>query len=231
MSYRSIILIVDDEPVGRKTLEALLLTQNYELAFASNGQEALAQAEALRPDLILLDVMMPELDGFETCRRLRTHPQLAEVPIIMVTALDDRDSRLEGIAAGADDFISKPFDRVELRTRVQNISQLNRYRRLLAERTKFTWVVERADEGYLMINNADQILYTNVQARRYLNLPVEESEPVTETFLALAQKHYQPEPQEVWQSWPKYQPEGAALYLVRPASSLAGAFWLQVDLV
>jgi putative two-component system response regulator len=74
MSYRSVILIVDDEPVGRKTLEALLLTQNYELAFAGNGQEALAQAEALRPDLILLDVMMPEMDGFETCRRLRTHP-------------------------------------------------------------------------------------------------------------------------------------------------------------
>jgi DNA-binding response OmpR family regulator len=230
MSYRSIILIVDDEPVGRKTLEALLLTQNYDLVFASNGQEALAQAEALRPDLILLDVMMPQMDGFETCRRLRAHPQLAEVPIVMVTALDDRDSRLEGIAAGADDFISKPFDRVELRTRIQNISQLNRYRRLLAERTKFTWVVERAEEGYLIINNADQILYTNVQARRYLNLPLEESDPVAETFLALAQKHYQPEPQEAWQSWPKYQPEETPLYLVRPASSIAGAFWLQVDL-
>lgn len=231
MSYRSIILIVDDEPAGRKTLEALLLTQNYELAFASNGQEALAQAEALRPDLILLDVMMPEMDGFETCRRLRSHPQLAEVPIIMVTALDDRDSRLEGIAAGADDFISKPFDRVELRTRVQNISQINRYRRLLAERTKFTWVVEQADEGYLIINSADQILYTNVQARRYLNVPAEEAEPVAETFLRLAQEHYQPEPKEAWQTWPKYQPETDPLYLVRPASGMAGAFWLQVSLV
>lgn len=231
MSYQSVVLIVDDEPAGRKTLEALLFTQNYQLAFASDGPEALAKAEAVSPDLILLDVMMPGMDGFEVCRQLRAHPQLAEVPIIMVTALDDRDSRLEGIQAGADDFISKPFDRVELRTRVQNISQINRYRRLLAERTKFKWVVERADEGYLIINRADEILYTNLQARRYLDLPVDEAEQPDETFLKLVQKHYQCEPEEAWRAWPEYQAEWPSHYLVRPASSMAGALWLQVDLV
>lgn len=134
MEYINKILIVDDEPVGRETLGALLLAEGYHLTFASNGEEALEKAADLLPDLILLDVMMPGLDGFEVCRCLRTDPLLAEVPIIMVTALDDRDSRLQGIEAGADDFVTKPFDRIELRTRVRSITRLNRYRRLLLER-------------------------------------------------------------------------------------------------
>jgi DNA-binding response OmpR family regulator len=129
MRHSSTILIVDDEPAGRDTLEALLMAQGYNLAFASNGPEALAKAAELTPDLILLDVMMPGMDGFEVCRRLRTDPLLTEVPVIMVTALDDRDSRLRGIEAGADDFVTKPFDRAELRARVRTITRLNRYRR------------------------------------------------------------------------------------------------------
>src|SRR5215475_3413973 len=103
------ILIVDDEPLGRETLTALLQPQGYQLRFAANGPEALAQAAACPPDLILLDVMMPGMDGFEVCRRLRADPLLREAPVIMLTALDDRVSRLQGIEAGADDFVSKPF--------------------------------------------------------------------------------------------------------------------------
>ncbi|MDH3676053.1 MAG: response regulator, partial [Anaerolineae bacterium] len=136
MEHTSTILIVDDEPTARRTLRALLLNQGYDLAVAANGTEALDMAAELRPDVILLDVMMPEMDGFEVCRRLRAGPELAEVPIIMVTALDDRGSRLEAIEAGADDFVSKPFDRVELRARVQATARLNRYRKLLVERTR-----------------------------------------------------------------------------------------------
>src|SRR5690349_14482562 len=83
-----IILIVDDEPAGRETLAALLLSQGYQLAFASSGAEALRQADELQPDLILLDVMMPGLDGFEVCQRLRADPVLGDVPIILLTALD-----------------------------------------------------------------------------------------------------------------------------------------------
>src|SRR5512147_3079242 len=118
MSTLPILLIVDDTLAGRETLRALLGSSHYQLEFASNGPEALAAAARLIPDLILLDVMMPGMDGFEVCRRLRTDHNLAEVPIIMVTALDDRESRLQGLDAGADDFISKPFDRAELRARV-----------------------------------------------------------------------------------------------------------------
>jgi PAS domain S-box-containing protein len=147
MNTTPVILIVDDEPQGRATLEALLHSSGYRLAFAANGAEALAQTASLTPDLILLDVMMPVMDGFEVCRRLRADPIVAEIPVILLTALDDRDSRLRGIEAGADDFITKPFDRVELRARVQTITRLNRYRRLLLERSKFERLIERAPVG------------------------------------------------------------------------------------
>src|SRR5687767_15826477 len=125
MNAQSKILIADDEQVGRQLLEALLLSQGYALDFAANGTEALAKAINWVPDLILLDVMMPDMDGFEVCRRVRSHQSLAEIPIIMLTALDDKDSRLRGIEAGADEFISKPFDRTELRARVRTITRLN----------------------------------------------------------------------------------------------------------
>ncbi len=134
MEQQSVILIVDDNPFGRDALEDLLYGQGYRLAFAADGHEALDQAAALSPDLILLDVMMPDIDGFEVCRRLRADPHLAEVPVVMITALDDDNSCLRGLEAGADDFISKPFNRARLRARVRTITRLNRYRSLLNER-------------------------------------------------------------------------------------------------
>ena len=94
------ILIVDDDPNVRYILEGLLLREGYHLEFACGGQEALEKAQVLIPSLILLDVMLPEIDGFEVCRKLRAMPLLAEVPIIIITSLEDRDSRLEGIRAG-----------------------------------------------------------------------------------------------------------------------------------
>jgi CheY-like chemotaxis protein len=235
---KSTILIVDDEPVGRETLEALLFRHGYRLAFAGDGPETLTKAAELVPDLILLDVMMPGMDGFEVCQRLRADPVLAEVPIIMVTALDDRDSRLRGIEAGADDFITKPYDRVELRARVAGITRLNRYRRLLAERTRFEWVVEHASDGYVMVDEQDRVLYANPQARLYLGLPPSGPMPAAiegasagTKFGDLAGEQYRCEPQEAWATWPLSPTGDSSLrrYLVRPESPTAGAFWLLVD--
>lgn len=127
----STILIVDDEQVSRYIIELLLSSEGYNLVFASNGEEALEKAQELIPDLMLLDVMMPGMDGFEVCQRLRANKRLGELPIVMVTALDDRDSKLRGIQVGADDFMSKPYDRAELRARVRTITRLNRYRRIV----------------------------------------------------------------------------------------------------
>ncbi len=136
------ILIVDDEPSARDTMEALLLKEEYQLEFAKDGYEGLKIAETMQPDLILLDVMMPGMNGYEVCRRIRATPTLAEVPIIMVTALDDRSSLLLGIEAGADDFLSKPIDRQELRLRVRTIIRLNRYRTLIKQRENLRLMAE-----------------------------------------------------------------------------------------
>lgn len=136
------ILIVDDDPLVRDSLGALLESQNLQIFFASDGPEALEQARLLLPDIILLDVMMPGMDGFVVCHKLRQDVALAEVPIVMLTALDNREARLAGLQAGADDFLSKPFDSVELLTRLQNILRLNRYRKLLDERARFVQALE-----------------------------------------------------------------------------------------
>ncbi len=128
------ILIADDEPSGRHTLEAVLEGEGYQLEFAENGLQALEMVGRILPDVILLDVMMPGMTGFEVCRRIRRDGKLAEIPIVLLTALDDRQSLLTGLEAGADDFITKPFDRLELRARLSGILRLNRYRKILNER-------------------------------------------------------------------------------------------------
>jgi PAS domain S-box-containing protein len=158
----------------------------------------LNRAADLSPDLILLDVMMPGMDGFEVCRRLRASDQLAEVPIILVTALDDRDSRIQGMEAGADDFVTKPIDRVELRARVRTVTRLNRYRRLLAERTQRQQAEEetrRRNRELSILNrvivtaastlDAEEALHTACEALAYaFDLPL-----VTATLLNEARTH------------------------------------------
>jgi putative two-component system response regulator len=133
MNTQPTILIVDDEEIIRKTLDALL-TADYLLYFAANGKDGLALAAQTQPDVILLDAMMPVMDGFEVCRRIRATPSLAEIPIIMITSLDDRGSRMTGLRAGVDDFLTKPFDSMELMTRIQTITRLNRYRNIVEQR-------------------------------------------------------------------------------------------------
>lgn len=144
----STILIVDDEYSGRETLESILEGEGYHLVMAENGPQAIAQAKATLPDVILLDVMMPGMTGFEVCEKIRNDPQVAEIPIIILTALDDRDSLLRGLKAGADDFISKPFDRFELRARLIGITRLNRYQKLLQERENLQRAHKRLSDAY-----------------------------------------------------------------------------------
>jgi signal transduction histidine kinase len=138
----SSVLIVDDDPLSLATLESILDGQGYDVICATNGTDALHQADSLMPDLILVDVMMSIMDGFEVCRRIRATPKLAEMPIIILTALDDRASRLLGIESGADDFLTKPIDRQELRLRVNTILRLNRYRTLLTQRENLRRMAE-----------------------------------------------------------------------------------------
>lgn len=128
------ILIVDDDRVTRQTLANLLTAEGYAVSLGDDGEQAIALARELLPDLLILDILLPGKDGYEVCRALRRDPLLAEVPIVLLTALDDRASRIRGLEVGADDFLSKPFDRVELLARVGAITRLNRFRRLQEER-------------------------------------------------------------------------------------------------
>ncbi|MBE0680675.1 MAG: response regulator [Anaerolineales bacterium] len=144
----STILIVDDEPAGLHTLESILDGQGYQIVMAQSGPEALEKTRQLLPDVILLDVMMPGMDGFEVCRTIRNDPLLAEIPILMLTALDDRKSLLNGLESGADDYITKPYDRYELRARLLGITRLNRYRKLLNERANLEQAHEKLLSAY-----------------------------------------------------------------------------------
>ena len=121
------ILIVDDENFNRELLRIILAPDGFELQMASGGKEALAMVVENPPDLILLDVKMPELNGYEVSRKLKENPATQNIPIILISALDDRDARLLGLNAGAEDYLSKPVDRAELSMRVRNLLRLKSY--------------------------------------------------------------------------------------------------------
>ncbi len=121
------ILVVDDDALIRQFLEDQLTGEGYLVSTAREGEEALAKVAAEPPDLILLDVMMPKVDGFEVCRRLKSDERTILIPVVMVTALTATDQRIKGIEAGADDFLSKPYNRLELFTRVRSLLKLKRH--------------------------------------------------------------------------------------------------------
>jgi signal transduction histidine kinase len=123
---KSTVLIVDDEPVVRDVIEGLLFKEGYHLAFASNGREALAYVETTTPDVILLDVMMPEMNGFEVCQHLKADKRWQHVPIILITALSDKKDLVRGLEAGADDFLHKPVNEQELRARVRSLLRIKK---------------------------------------------------------------------------------------------------------
>src|SRR5262245_1711651 len=118
------ILVVDDEAKNVKLLEAILLPRGYEAVHASNGEEALQQVQQERPDLVLLDVMMPVMDGFEACRMLKENADSRLIPVVIMTALGHVEDRIKGIEAGADDFLTKPVHRDELLARIRTSLRL-----------------------------------------------------------------------------------------------------------
>ena len=115
------ILVTDDIKQNVKLLRVILTAADYDVIEAYDGEEAVEKARTERPDIIILDVMMPRLTGYEVCQKLRADDTTRNIPVIMVTALHEMDDRIKGIEAGADDFISKPFNKVELLARVKSL--------------------------------------------------------------------------------------------------------------
>jgi adenylate cyclase len=118
------ILVVDDTPKNVKLLVDLLTIKGYDVVAAASGREALGQVETERPDLVLLDVVMPEMSGYEVCRKIREIPETRILPVVMVTALDPSEERIKGIEAGADDFLTKPINQAELLARVRSLLRI-----------------------------------------------------------------------------------------------------------
>ncbi len=118
------ILVVDDEEKVLKFLSALLSSHRYVLETAQNGIEAIQKAEKTNPDIIILDILMPEMDGLEACKRLKTNPKTRHIPIIVLTSVEDKETKLQCLEAGANDFLSKPIDNIELIARIKNFLQL-----------------------------------------------------------------------------------------------------------
>src|SRR6266850_4713749 len=120
------VLVVDDVEANVKLLEAKLSSEYFDVLLAYNGRSALQIADSELPDVILLDVMMPLMDGFEVCRRLKGNPRTADVPVVMVTALSDVADRLRGLESGADEFLTKPVNDTALFARVRSLVRLKR---------------------------------------------------------------------------------------------------------
>ena len=115
------VLIVDDDPHNRQLLEVMLTPEGYLISTAANGGEALAKVAEQPPDLILLDVMMPGMDGYQVVARIKSNLATQHIRVLMLSALDDRNSRMHGLSAGAEDFLTKPVNRAELCARVRNL--------------------------------------------------------------------------------------------------------------
>src|SRR5712675_878207 len=118
------VLVVDDVPANVKLLEARLSAEYFDVVTAMNGIEALAICDKAECDIVLLDVMMPDMDGFEVCRRIKANRKTHHIPVVMVTALDHPSDRVKGLQAGADDFLTKPVSDVALIARVRSLSRL-----------------------------------------------------------------------------------------------------------
>ena len=140
------VLIADDDPKGAELLEAYLSDSGYELATAADGEQTLKQVAAWRPDLILLDVMMPRISGFEVCKRIRANPATHDIAVLMITALDQHSDIERAVEAGTDDFLSKPIAKSELLKRVHALLAARQQKSDLDRTLAYIEEVERKEE-------------------------------------------------------------------------------------
>jgi two-component system cell cycle response regulator len=152
------VLVVDDILSNVKLLEAKLAAEYFEVVTAYSGQEALDRIEEHEPDIVLLDVMMPGMDGFEVCRRIKKNPRTAHVPVVMVTALDQPSDRVAGLDAGADDFLTKPVDDAALFARVRSLVRL----KMMMDELRMR---EATGQNMGLIDPADSLIENNLEGR------------------------------------------------------------------
>lgn len=170
---RARILVVEDDALVREILADQLVEAGYVVSTAEDGEEALAKVATESPDLILLDIIMPKLDGFEVCRRLKADERTILIPVVMVTALTAVQDRIQGIEVGADDFLSKPFNPQELMTRVRSLLRLKRHTDELenAETVLFSLAVSVEAKDPWTNEHCDRLARRSVALGKTLGLP------------------------------------------------------------
>ncbi|MBI5196532.1 MAG: response regulator [Nitrospirae bacterium] len=159
------ILIVDDEEKNIRLMIAILKNYGYDYETAKNGIEALEKVKTFSPDLIFLDIMMPEMDGYEACKKLKENPETQHIPVVMVTALTERELRIKGLEVGANDFLAKPVDHAELMVRTKNLLMVKEFEDFLQNHNKILeeQVAERTEELRETLKKLD-IAYKSVKA-------------------------------------------------------------------
>ncbi len=218
------ILIVDDYPANIKLLQRNLESAGYETVSAADGAEALDKVEAEKPDLILLDIMLPKIDGFEVCRRLRADEATAVIPIIMITALTETEDRIRGLESGADDFISKPIDRGELLARVKSLLRIKYYRSMLSEREKFHAVIQDLSHGIIITDGLWRVQTISRRGAELLGCSSEEGLAGKDLAELLASFQVEPSLEALRQSVTRSVSVNLTQEDVRPPKYLAGRY-------
>ncbi len=164
---RGSILIVDDEPFALQYLQTLLEAEGYTVVSACNGQLALDRVKERQPELVLLDIMMPIMDGYETCRRLKKKPDLADLPVLFLSSLDNPDEKMNAFAVGGVDYVTKPFSKREILVRVKNHLAMYRIKRELSREIdqRSVELAEREDE-VRDVNTALKVLLTAIEREK-----------------------------------------------------------------
>jgi signal transduction histidine kinase len=219
---RATVLLITSAQSSQLAFKEILDGTGFKLDSASSAEEGVHKAIELLPSIIIIETS-PNTNGFETCRRLRASRVLEGIPIVMLVEREETDTRAVGLSAGADDFLDKPLDGLQILARLRSLSRFNRERYLLADLTRFSWMVEHAHEGYLMLDRSGAIHYANDRAINLLNMP---EDFFGLPFVNVVERQYLPKPTETWQSWLE---DPAPCFLIQPESPTARAVWVVLE--
>lgn len=220
------VLVIDDDHAVRVLFRDLLTSAGeFRLHEAPDGRSGLARAVELRPDLILLDLNMPDMSGLEVCQVLRTDERTREIPILVLSSVQDSEVMVSVLDAGADDFLRKPFSALEFRAKVRTIARLNRFRALAAERDRFRWLLDHSDEPLVVTDAIGGLIHANARAREIFAL---DDQTGTDVPTAIG-RHFRVDPPDTWTAWRerRLRPD-ATMVLYQPETPQVAARWYDV---
>lgn len=221
-NQRVTILLITSNQTTQIMFDEILSGTGFGMDFAVSGDEGVQKCLDMLPSIVVVD-NSPTNNGFEVSRRLRSNRILDGTPIIMLVDREAGDARAIGLSSGVDDFLDKPLDGLQILARLRSLSRFNRERYLVADLTRFSWMVENAHEGYLMLDRSGAIHYANDRAIHLLNMP---DDFFGLPFVNVVERQYLPKPPETWASWLE---DPAPCFLIQPESPTARAVWVVLE--